>query len=30
MVIWERDYRNDPETIMNNIIKTISEKLKNS
>lgn len=30
MVIWERDYRNDSETIMNNIIKTISEKLKNS
>jgi very-short-patch-repair endonuclease len=30
MVIWERDYRNDPEAIMNNIIKTISEKLKNS
>ena len=30
MIIWERDYRNDPETIMNNIIKTISEKLKNS
>lgn len=30
MVIWERDYRNDPETIMDNIIKTIGEKLKNS
>jgi len=30
MVIWERDYRNDPEAIMNSIIKTISEKLKNS
>lgn len=30
MVIWERDYRNDPETTVNNIIKTIREKLKNS
>lgn len=30
MVIWERDYRNDPETTVNNIIKTIGEKLKNS
>lgn len=30
MVIWERDYRNDPGTIVNDIIKTISEKLKNS
>ena len=29
MVIWERDYRNDPETTVNNIIKTIREKLKN-
>lgn len=30
MVIWERDYRKDPEIIVNNIIKTISRKLKNS
>lgn len=30
MVIWERDYRNNPEIIVNDIIKTISEKLKNS
>ena len=30
MVIWERDYRNNPENIVNSIIKTISEKLKNS
>lgn len=30
MVIWERDYRNDPEAIVESIIKTISEKLKNS
>ena len=28
MVIWERDYRNDPKIIVNNIIKTINEKLK--
>lgn len=30
MVIWERDYRNNPEIIVNDIIKTINEKLKNS
>ena len=30
MVIWERDYRNDPKIIINNIIKTINEKLKKS
>lgn len=30
MVIWERDYRNGPKTSINNIIKTIREKLKNS
>lgn len=30
MVIWERDYRNDSKTTVNNIIKTIREKLKNS
>lgn len=30
MVIWERDYRNNPEIIVNNIINTINEKLKNS
>ena len=28
MVIWERDYRNNPKIIVNNIIKTINEKLK--
>lgn len=30
MTIWERDYRNEPETITNIIIKTINEKLKKS
>lgn len=30
MIIWERDYRNDSETIEDSIIKTIREKLKNS
>lgn len=30
MVIWERDYRNNPEIIVNDIVKTINEKLKNS
>lgn len=30
MIIWERDYRENPETSIGNIIKTIREKLKNS
>ena len=29
MVIWERDYGNDPKTTVNNIVRTIREKLKN-
>lgn len=29
MVIWERDYRNNPKTTVNNIVRTIREKLKN-